>query len=62
MHWLLPAGNMALLPVFLAAFPGVGGVLDRQGVRAISLGSDIGVFLDGVRRFRAYVVQRDERA
>jgi len=30
-----------------------------KGFRAISLGSDIGVFLDGVRRFRAYVTQRD---
>jgi 2-dehydro-3-deoxyglucarate aldolase/4-hydroxy-2-oxoheptanedioate aldolase len=27
----------------------------RKGFRAISLGSDIGVFLDGVRRFRAHV-------
>jgi 2-dehydro-3-deoxyglucarate aldolase/4-hydroxy-2-oxoheptanedioate aldolase len=30
----------------------------EQGFRAISLGSDIGVFLDGVRKFRAHVVQR----
>ena len=28
-----------------------------KGFRAISLGSDIGVFLDGVRRFRAHVAQ-----
>jgi 2-keto-3-deoxy-L-rhamnonate aldolase RhmA len=28
-----------------------------KGFRAISLGSDIGVFLDGVRRFREHVVQ-----
>jgi 2-dehydro-3-deoxyglucarate aldolase/4-hydroxy-2-oxoheptanedioate aldolase len=27
----------------------------NQGFRAISLGSDIGVFLDGVRKFRAHV-------
>jgi hypothetical protein len=30
-----------------------------KGFRAISLGSDIGVFLDGVRRFREHVVQAD---
>jgi len=30
----------------------------NKGFRAISLGSDIGVFLDGVRRFRAYVEHR----
>jgi 2-keto-3-deoxy-L-rhamnonate aldolase RhmA len=29
-----------------------------KGFRAISLGSDIGVFLDGVRKFRAHVLQR----
>ena len=28
-----------------------------KGFRALSLGSDIGVFLDGVRKFRAHVVQ-----
>jgi len=26
-----------------------------KGFRMISLGSDIGVFLDGMRKFRAYV-------
>ena len=29
-----------------------------KGFRAISLGSDIGVFLDGVRKFREHVLQR----
>jgi 2-keto-3-deoxy-L-rhamnonate aldolase RhmA len=29
----------------------------EKGFRAISLGSDIGVFLDGVRKFRAQVVR-----
>jgi 2-keto-3-deoxy-L-rhamnonate aldolase RhmA len=33
-----------------------------KGFRAISLGSDIGVFLDGVRKFRASVVQRSDLA
>jgi len=33
-----------------------------KGFRAISLGSDIGVFLDGVRKFRAHVVQRSDTA
>jgi 2-keto-3-deoxy-L-rhamnonate aldolase RhmA len=30
-----------------------------KGFRAISLGSDIGIFLDGVRRFRAHVMQKE---
>lgn len=29
-----------------------------KGYRVISLGSDIGIFLDGVRKFRAFVAQR----
>jgi len=29
-----------------------------KGFRAVSLGSDIGVFLDGVRKFRAYAAQQ----
>ena len=33
-----------------------------KGFRAISLGSDISVFLDAVRKFRAHVVQRSETA
>jgi len=33
-----------------------------KGFRAISLGSDIGVFLDGVRKFRAHVLQRGKTA
>ena len=33
-----------------------------KGFRAISLGSDIGVFLDGVRKFRAHVLKRGETA
>jgi 2-keto-3-deoxy-L-rhamnonate aldolase RhmA len=33
-----------------------------KGFRAISLGSDVGVFLDGVRKFRAHVVQRSGTA
>jgi 2-keto-3-deoxy-L-rhamnonate aldolase RhmA len=28
-----------------------------KGFRALSLGTDIGVFLDSVRKFRAHVVQ-----
>jgi 2-keto-3-deoxy-L-rhamnonate aldolase RhmA len=33
-----------------------------KGFRAISLGSDIGVFLDAVRKFRTHVVQRSDTA
>jgi 2-keto-3-deoxy-L-rhamnonate aldolase RhmA len=32
----------------------------KKGFRAISLGSDIGVFLDGMRRFRAHVLERTQ--
>jgi 2-keto-3-deoxy-L-rhamnonate aldolase RhmA len=31
-----------------------------RGFRVLSLGSDIGVFLDGMRKFRAYVAQESE--
>ncbi len=34
----------------------------NKGFRAISLGSDIVVFLDGVRKFRAHVLQRGKTA
>lgn len=34
----------------------------EKGFRAISLGSDIGVFLDAVRKFRAHVLQRGKTA
>jgi 2-keto-3-deoxy-L-rhamnonate aldolase RhmA len=33
-----------------------------KGFRMISLGSDIGIFLDGVRKFRAHVMQKGEGA
>jgi hypothetical protein len=33
-----------------------------KGFRMISLGSDIGVFLDGMRKFRAFVKQGGETA
>ncbi len=33
-----------------------------KGFRVLSLGSDIGVFLDGVRSFKAHLVQRGETA
>ena len=32
-----------------------------KGFRVISLGSDIGIFLDGVRKFRAHVIQKEHR-
>ena len=34
----------------------------NKGFRAISLGSDIGVFLDGVRKFRKYVIERGSQS
>jgi 2-dehydro-3-deoxyglucarate aldolase/4-hydroxy-2-oxoheptanedioate aldolase len=40
-------------PGFLPATPESAAHWIDKGFRAISLGSDIGVFLDGVRKFRA---------
>jgi 2-dehydro-3-deoxyglucarate aldolase/4-hydroxy-2-oxoheptanedioate aldolase len=34
----------------------------NKGFRALSLGSDIGVFLDGVRKFRQHVIERGDKA
>jgi 2-dehydro-3-deoxyglucarate aldolase/4-hydroxy-2-oxoheptanedioate aldolase len=34
----------------------------NKGFRAISLGSDIGVFLDGIKKFRAHVMQRGNQS
>jgi 2-keto-3-deoxy-L-rhamnonate aldolase RhmA len=44
-------------PGFLPASPESAVHWINKGFRAISLGSDIGVFLDAVRSFRAHVVQ-----
>jgi 2-dehydro-3-deoxyglucarate aldolase/4-hydroxy-2-oxoheptanedioate aldolase len=43
-------------PGFLPATPAAAAHWIRQGFRAISLGSDIGVFLHGVRTFRQSVI------
>jgi len=42
---------------FLASSPPSAVHWINQGFRAISLGSDIGLFLDGVRRFRSHIVE-----
>ena len=44
-------------PGFLPSTPELAVHWISKGFRALSLGSDIGVFLDGVRKFRAHVVQ-----
>jgi 2-keto-3-deoxy-L-rhamnonate aldolase RhmA len=44
-------------PGFLPPSPESAAHWIDKGFRAISLGSDIGVFLDGVRKFREHVVQ-----
>jgi len=44
-------------PGFLPSSPELAVHWVDKGFRAISLSSDIGVFLDGVRRFRAHLVQ-----
>jgi 2-dehydro-3-deoxyglucarate aldolase/4-hydroxy-2-oxoheptanedioate aldolase len=45
-------------PGFLPPTPESAAHWIRKGFCMISLGSDIGVFLDGMRKFRAYVTQR----
>jgi 2-dehydro-3-deoxyglucarate aldolase/4-hydroxy-2-oxoheptanedioate aldolase len=44
-------------PGFLPPTPESAAYWISKGFRMISLGSDIGVFLDGMRKFRAYVTQ-----
>jgi 2-keto-3-deoxy-L-rhamnonate aldolase RhmA len=44
-------------PGFLPSSPELAAHWIGKGFRALSLGSDIGVFLDGVRRFHAHLVQ-----
>ena len=44
-------------PGFLPPTPESAAHWIAQGFRAISLGSDIGVFLDGMRKFRAHVLK-----
>jgi 2-keto-3-deoxy-L-rhamnonate aldolase RhmA len=44
-------------PGFLPSSPESAVHWIKKGFRAISLGSDIGVFLDSMRKFRAHVVQ-----
>lgn len=34
----------------------------EKGFRAISLGSDIGIFLDGIRKFKMYVLEKGKQA
>jgi 2-keto-3-deoxy-L-rhamnonate aldolase RhmA len=46
-----------IAPGFLPSTPELAVHWISRGFRALSLGSDIGVFLDGVRNFRAHVVQ-----
>ena len=54
--------KFGVAPGFLPPMPESAVHWIDKGFRAISLGSDIGVFLDGVRRFRAHVLQRGETA
>ena len=51
-----------LAPGFLPPTPENAAHWVSKGFRMISLGSDIGVFLDGMRKFRAYVERGDETA
>lgn len=49
-------------PGFLPPTPEAAAHWIDKGFRMISLGSDIGVFLDGVRKFRAHVMRRGTEA
>jgi 2-dehydro-3-deoxyglucarate aldolase/4-hydroxy-2-oxoheptanedioate aldolase len=51
-----------LAPGFLPPTPENAAHWVSKGFRMISLGSDISVFLDGMRKFRAYVEREDETA
>jgi 2-dehydro-3-deoxyglucarate aldolase/4-hydroxy-2-oxoheptanedioate aldolase len=50
-------GRHGVAPGFLPSTPELAVHWISKGFRALSLGSDIGVFLDGVRKFRAHVLQ-----
>ena len=50
-----PATVMAWRPAFCRPRRNRAAHWIGKGFRMISLGSDIGVFLDGMRKFRAYV-------
>jgi len=47
---------------FLPPTPQSAAYWNQKGFRAISLASDIGVFLDGIRKFKTYVEQNGESA
>jgi len=49
-------------PGFLPPTPESAAHWISKGFRMISLGSDIGVFLDGMRKFRTFVTKRDPTA
>jgi 2-keto-3-deoxy-L-rhamnonate aldolase RhmA len=49
-------------PGFLPPSPQSAAHWIDKGFRAISMASDIGVFLDGIRKFKAYITQRGETA
>ena len=52
----------AVAPGFLPPTPQSAVHWIEKGFRALSLGSDIGVFLDGVRKFRKHVIERGNTA
>ena len=47
-------------PGFLPPTPEATAHWIKKGFRAISLGSDIGVFMDGLRKFRSYVLEHQQ--
>ena len=51
-----------VVPGFLPPTPESASHWIGKGFRMISLGSDIGVFLDAMRKFRAFVAQRGPKA
>jgi 2-dehydro-3-deoxyglucarate aldolase/4-hydroxy-2-oxoheptanedioate aldolase len=55
-------GRHGVAPGFLPPTPEAAVHWIDKGFRMISLGSDIGVFLDGVRKFRAHVTQKGNTA
>jgi 2-keto-3-deoxy-L-rhamnonate aldolase RhmA len=53
-------GRYGVAPGFLPPTPELTAHWIEKGFRAISLGSDIGVFMDGVRKFRSYVLEQKQ--
>ena len=60
-HLVAACARHGVAPGYLPPTPESAAHWISKGFRMISLGSDIGVFLDGMRRFRAFVTREGEK-